>query len=609
MVWREATLVLGLGALLVTLWGGIFLPYLPNADGSLGGDYQYMFPAYLAGYFWFRANGLLEVPWFTPAFCGGLPLFPNLIGGYYSVPQFLTFALSPLQAVRVTALAFAAVGYGGFYLFLRRRALLGPWTSALGGALFMFNGFYAYRVLLGHLSFHGFMLLPIAAWSVIPASRDRLIAGRRDVLALLAGSLVLAYSVHSGMAQLMPQMLAMLAGVACFVAFAEAWTARRYGIVALRMTLIGLVGLSLCIAKVVAALAYLRQFPRTMYPLPGFEGLSTTLEVALRSLFFGAAHEFAPSVMTNDAFSFPRRFEYGVSPVPLVLIGLGLATSIAGFSKSVKIPRPRWRNLVPILGLIGVLALPVLLNWYTPTWNAFLKELPFLGQSSSMTRWLTVYIPIVVLVTSWAIDQPAWPRRMTRVIALVGMGAVVAFNALEDKSHYAIPEYFPEKIERAWRQVREGHLKPRVRMILVPRDENLEVHTPIGRNDSLAFGGSQMLCYEPMFGYGLESFPFKTLHPGPIDGLGDVVKGYFNLKNPACFLYPAENECEPGDHYPIQRRDDALAFASYQPVAFAVPLRQRVANGINAAALLVLPILAVLCIPRRRASPDARRAR
>ena len=80
----------------------IFLPYHPNQDGYLGHDYGYFLLQLLAGAFWLQNNGLFAVPWFTPAFCSGIPFYPNPQSLYYSLPQFLTFAVGPVQALQVT---------------------------------------------------------------------------------------------------------------------------------------------------------------------------------------------------------------------------------------------------------------------------------------------------------------------------------------------------------------------------------------------------------------------------------------------------------------------------------------------------------------------------
>ena len=60
------------------------------------------------------------MPWFTAAFCAGLPYYGNMQGTYFSVPQFLTFVVGPIKALQITFVTFAAMGMGGFYALSRK---------------------------------------------------------------------------------------------------------------------------------------------------------------------------------------------------------------------------------------------------------------------------------------------------------------------------------------------------------------------------------------------------------------------------------------------------------------------------------------------------------
>jgi hypothetical protein len=91
-------------------------------------------------------------------------------------------------------------------------------------------------------------------------------------------------------------------------------------------------------------------------------------------------------------------------------------------------------------------------------------------------------------------------------------------------------------------------------------------------------GGSQLLCYEPLFGYALEKFPIRTLRPGSVLA---VHEGYLNLKNPVCYVYPLENACEPGEHFSVNQQEVAQAFSAYKPLPFRLPAWQKAANIFN----------------------------
>ena len=74
----------------------------------------------------------------------------------------------------------------------------------------------------------------------------------------------------------------------------------------------------------------------------------------------------------------------------------------------------------------------------------------------------------------------------------------------------------------------------------------------------------------------------------------EVNNGYFNLKNPACYVYPTVNGCTPGDRFAVQQRAAAEAFVTYKPFPFHVPGWQKVANLLTlTAAISVLGFLIV----------------
>ncbi|MFZ9889525.1 MAG: hypothetical protein ACO3JL_18675, partial [Myxococcota bacterium] len=147
------------GAVLLACYDQVFGDFLPNASGKLGHDYAYFLPRLLAGLYHWAENGP-STPWFSPFACGGLPSFPNPQDQWFSVPQLLALAMSPLVAVHLTLLVFAAIGLCGCYLLLRDGFRCSVPVALTGATLFLFNGFFGYRMAIGHLTAHGFMLLP-----------------------------------------------------------------------------------------------------------------------------------------------------------------------------------------------------------------------------------------------------------------------------------------------------------------------------------------------------------------------------------------------------------------------------------------------------------------
>jgi hypothetical protein len=597
----EPWLVAALGALLLA-YAAIFLPLLPDRDGSLGHDYSMWLPYLLAGYFWFHENGLWAVPWFTPGFCGGIPYLPNPQMGYYAVPQFLTFVVAPLTAVRVSLLAFALLGYAGFYLLARRTFRIGAWAAVLGAALFMFNGFHAHRMLIGHLTFHGFMLMPLAAWFLLPRDLD----SKKDTRlgAILGAGLLFAYLFHSGAIHLIPVAAAAIAGAAVILAWLRGWRSEAWLELLLRSGAAVGLALSLSAAKLVAGIAYVQQFPRDFYPLPGMSSVWDLFAVVFQSLFFGPAHKLAYAGMANSRWWLgPQEFEFGVTFIPLLLLLAGVIWLGFAWARRQPALKDFGPHVVPALLFLAILSLPVILNWYAPAWNALLKQLPFIKSSVSLFRWIALYIPLVILLSILVFDRLTALRPIRPWLALGGVAVVVLLSATADRTYYAQQTYQGAAIAAAYERVESGHWRPRIDRIVDFVDDQGRF---IDRNHSLIEAGSPALCNESIFGYRQEAFPVKSLRAGPLsDGRGDA----FNLKNPACFVYPAENDCRPGDHYTLDEADKVKAFVNYRPIDFSVPLIQVIADRLNLVALALLPLLLGYWIlrsfRRRRGPPDA----
>ncbi len=580
---RCRVVVLLSSGLLLVVHAAVFLRFFPNARQGLGHDFGYFFPALLDGYFWFKSNGIGEVPWFSPAACGGVPVLPNPLRGYYTVSQFWAFLFDPLDAVRLTLVFFAGVGLWGAYRLLRRSFGLSEETALYGAGVFLFNGFFAHRMLIGHLGYCHFMLLPLIASLLIEPVAARDGGSRRPLMTgcLLAGCLLAAAVQSEFVTTMVPALFALV-----LIGSIHGFIHGRATAFFLRLTTAGFFGVLLSLARLSSMAYLLDNFPRNAYPLPGAEGWLAAAGLIIRSLAVSPAYD--PSrltAFTNTRFSLDRHeWEYDLTPVPFLVLVIGAA--VIGLRRRDEPPggRPaagRWALMVPVVLL---LLLPVALNSYYPGWNAFLKQLPLIGSSSSLIRWVIVYIPFVVLVSALILER-AVPRRRTRALVVFGSLTVVLLcNGLVDRQYYHDEWYDPAPVTRAWHRLSHGSQAPAIDKLLIYRNQDGVPILPAFRNDTIVQGGSQLLCYEPMFGYRLEYFPVRSLRPGPVMKVRD---GVYNLKNPACYIWPVSNRCRPGDHFAEGEASSARAFAAYQPFAFEVPWPQSVANWINALALVL----------------------
>ena len=178
---------------------------------------------------------------------------------------------------------------------------------------------------------------------------------------------------------------------------------------------------------------------------------------------------------------------------------------------------------------------------------------------------------------------------------------VVCFNSLTDHQYYHEQAYDPQNIQKAYMALKNDSWTPEIKYIVICVNENGQIVKTRDTNNSLIHNGSQLLCYEPLLGYRHEYFPIKTLHPGPVL---EENNGVLNIKNPACYVWPEANSCNPGDHFTVDQIKEAEAFVQYRPFNFNMPRFQILANWFNlsflASVVFYLFLFSVLCVFRCR---------
>jgi hypothetical protein len=388
---------------------------------------------------------------------------------------------------------------------------------------------------------------------------------------------------QSGMVHGIPPVLIAAAAVILIHALCFGWQWQEW----LLLGSAGLLSLLLCAGKLAAELALLSNFPRDLYPLPGVPGLLNEIRVVVQALFVAPPPD-ASRLVTNSPWSFDRHeWEVGVSLGPPLLVATALLLSrivIKSKGGTMVLTYVVWRHgfafpsrfRVLIVAAISILlAVPLLLNWYEPAWNGLLKSLPFLGNSSSLLRFFSSYIPIAIVVACLAFDRllPREPRSLSLSLAALALGVMVAQNVATDRDYYTNQSYRVGPIDAEHARVRATGRVPMIEKV------GDRVNQALAPNDAMIEGISQRACYQPLFGYRLERFPAEPLQVGPVISL--VGDRFINMKNPACYLFAAENGCRPGDHFRIDRVKDAVEFLIYRPFAFEQPHWQIVATWLS----------------------------
>jgi hypothetical protein len=229
--------------------------------------------------------------------------------------------------------------------------------------------------------------------------------------------------------------------------------------------------------------------------------------------------------------------------------------------------------------------IPVIFNWYEPSWNQFLKSIPLIQSSSTLIRWFCFYIPIVIIASLYGFKELCGLKLFNRyqlVIATFLSAAFIFLNYSYDKFYYFEQPYHIAPIEAAWEIANKN--KSITPISFVDGEVN-------NGNDSFIQGGSQINCYQPIFGYSLEKFPLLNLEPGNIY---TVTSGKFNFKNPACYIFPTENKCLPGDHYAESEKSILENLTQYKQVYFQKSSLQLISTLLSLTTLIFILSIIVL---------------
>jgi len=528
-------------------------------------------------------NGFLCVPWFTPALNGGNLLYPDPESIYFSFPQFISFFVDPLTGITITFIVFSFIGLLGFYLFLRKIFHCDFWSSFLGAGLFLFNGFYTYRMIVGHLPYHAYMLTP---WILTFILWNEYRSGiYKQAISTAAAALSLSYCFYAGGIHfLIPLGLSILAigliyshvflhrnntGIWCRVGFS-------FGLASL-----------LCASKLVAALNVLKNLPREAYLLPGIPDLIDVFIIPIRCLFFSSiTRQEANHLFQNLQWALGRHeFEYGISLLPLLLLAAGICRWLIRIHKEKHFVAWNRRQWFYCLALASLLLLPIFVNYYTPQWNAFLKRLPIIRNSSTLVRWYAMYIPIGILLSALAFEKIKIGSVRKSLLAIACMLTVIGLNIMHDKNFCFVDQYDYRPIVKGYLAVKNQGKIPPIEYVGSAAAVNINSQKLSYNNDAVInIGMSYLASRFSLFGYKFEYFPQKDkLKVGRADRISE---GCFNFKNPSCYLYPRENDCEPGDNFRSDQIEQLANFVNYRAFQFKTPPVQRFANWVSLLTLL-----------------------
>lgn len=585
---RDRIILLVAFGVLLFAYHLIFGQFFPTRNGTMGHDWSWIIPGYLRNYADYRQHG---IPFFSDGSLFRLEASPAAChaGMYFlfgfphdPIGPLVWMGFNPVTVAYLQFLLFASLGFWGMFVLLSKAFRLTMPVALLGAGMFMFNGFYAHRIVIGHLYF-AVMLLPLLAFCLVYSARGGKDNAWHTLLwGVLAGVVAYYAFIFRVSVVIVAFVLALLAVLALWLIRGGAFRP--------------LLARSVIAAFVASALAYQYLYAssisltdeiaiaqRVSYSFPGFRDIGTTLGVLFKMLFVSPndiEKTYLAGILKLGIGQQRHELEYGISLVPLLLLVCSLL--VAGW---------RWLHIDQwgfagvswyqwlLVGIIAVILLfPIIYTTHLPGLLPLIKKTPLINATTSPQRTYFIFVVLLPLFSVLAISRVISHRWMWAV-AIASLGMVVLSTAWKDREFYHAQTYDPKPVQEAHRELQNGQQLPPVERIGILGDGMGNfAHDQMVEANLFLKGVQHMGCYIP----GYSSVPAEyigTLHPGSI---WDEQDGRLNIKNPACIHWPKENNCRPGDHFTVQQKNLVERYIRYESFPVEVPEKVRMAAYISA---------------------------
>jgi hypothetical protein len=567
-----------------------FIAFLNKDYPFVGHDYSYFAPHLLDADMHYRINGL-SIQWYTPSWGGGLPGYPNPQHIQFSLPQFITLLLNPWAATILSSIIFMLIGYFAMYCFITR-TMMWRWEAGVLGALFFtVNGFYLEHMVVGHLGYQAFPLLPVIALALFSNSLPVIISA-------IMIAFIFAIAIHEAGFYLFVIFLLSLAVAlpTIYLLNEKLFTSKRLLFITLLSPLFFFL---LSGSKIFAVYSFMRFFPRTIsdiYPITMPQGLLAMIRQyvgvmglvplrILRGQDVNALQRYYNIVFKTDY----GLWEYDISLSPVLWVFLILGALVYFSSKKrlmfkLSFQRRRW--------LVGGLCLMVI--WMVVEFTLakgflypLLHQLPILSSLHVNVRFASALIfPLAILGAFCSNIAMLQIKSLTKPVVFLLLTILTISPLL---SYYSFnvdlwDRWFNiNQSLQTYQSIRGGKILP------------VENIVEINNQYNLIQNSSNLKIYEPVFGYGLGDFN-PEVYPGQTN---EIVDGYYNITNPASLVFPEENQTRLFERIPYSDASRFQEFVNRRQPDWNRPLIQSILDMIAKISLIVFFIYIMVFLTKR----------
>ena len=555
-----------------------FQNFFPNNNLKLGADYSIFLPQFIFGKIWFN-NNYLSIPWFSPSFCCGLPFFGDLQTQFYTLPQLLFIIFSPIFALKLMFLLFSLTGFIGTFLLMNKSFKSNQYISLIAASIFLFNGFFNYRAIIGHITYLNFIFVPIYCFLLIK-SFESYENKKKNIFYILISALIYSHIIQSsGGPPGIIITMSILFVISLYIYFSEKLK------IIYNLFFSFFIGLLISSSKIIASLHFLKNFQRDYTPIFFKNYYDLTINF-FQSLFLFPSAKFNFDIVNSLPYKVQvHEIEFGITVVPLIMFAIFI-----GFIKKIKFKKISLIKFIALFAIFLLIFFVASINIIDSYFGIFFRSLPLIKHSWVNFRFIAILILPLIIVSSLMINKVFLKENTIKIFTILCLSIILFQNYIYDKSYYHKQNYNAKNIE-ILSDDKERIKNLKIENIVLIADKNKKPVITIQRNNLFIYKLSPMFCSQPIFGYKLEKMPknftfdkIKKIDDNFFYYTGDpklIINERLNFFNPSCFIFPNENNCKPGDLFHKNQINELENFLNYKKFNFQISNIQKIFNIIS----------------------------
>jgi hypothetical protein len=543
-------------------------------------DFYFSLPNLIFGKIWYFKNGLFNPPHFIASQGGGIPFYADPQSSYYSVFQIFFILFKVSSSLKIIFFLFSLIGFFGTYFLLTKSFKLERYASLLCATLFIFNGFFVNRFLVGHLYLTYYIFLPFYCFLLFSTVLSKNLYLQK--INLIFSSIIFSSFFFAGASTVIIQS-AYSIGIVVLIFYIKYKNYNIFKNFLYSIILSLLISLSNISYKIHFYLQFTRELGGTT-----LNNFGSFLYTFFSSLFFVPDPFFYRENQISNIKTYLSiaELEFGLSVISLILL-------IIFFIKINKFYQKK--NIILYFFLFLILVMPSFYIFNFSLITNILEKIPIVGAIWERNRWLLIYIYPIIIINAFVVHKFFSSKNTLIIIIFMFIPILQTLTyhkirnifypdkSFKNKAVYSIVnlENFSNSI--TFKNVDKLHVK---------YIDYIEDQNRLDKNEGFISNTSKLFSYSPIFGYHMEKLPIENIIKIRSNYLSEIKiqNGKYDMFNPACFIFPKENNCFPGEKLNTNQRDNFEKLINYQPVNFNISRVQKISNNINLFSIIVLII-------------------